>query len=278
MNPTGPLLVAVGMGLAVHTWTMVRDQRRISRAARSQIGLVAADDRPTHHHNLDVRVVAASVGCAGFGVLLIGPLGILAAVVPWMVTRTMVSRRQRKRHAALDQALGTSLQLVIDQLRVGRDLTGALTTVADSALFPLDEILSAVLAESRLGVPLHEAIEAVAQREQNHHFDVIASAIGLHAHHGGALTEILATVAQSIEAEDELRREVETLTAEGRLSAQVLMGLPVAALALLSLLSPGYAGPLFTTSAGHVLTGVAVVLGFAGWVWLRALSQPGAPL
>jgi len=57
-----------------------------------------------------------------------------------------------------------------------------------------------------------------------------------------------------------------------------LMALPLASLALLSLLSPGYAGPLFTTSAGHALTIVGLVLGGAGWAWLRALSRPGMPL
>jgi tight adherence protein B len=220
----------------------------------------------------------ATVAAAAIGLLVGGPLGIIVAPFPYAVTRSLAARRQRRRQESLDEALGASLQLMIDQLRVGRDLTGAFTTVAESALFPLNEILDSVLAEARLGRPLHDAVEAAAEAEQNRHFDVIASAIGLHGHHGGSLTEILSTVSESIEAEDELRREVETLTAEGRLSAQVLMALPLASLALLSLLSPGYAGPLFTTSAGHALTIVGLVLGAAGWGWLRALSRPGMPL
>ena len=104
------------------------------------------------------------------------------------------------------------------------------------------------------------------------------SDIGLHAHHGGSLTEILTTVAESIDAEDNLRREVETLTADARLSAQVLLGLPVAALALLSLLSPGYATPLFSTSAGQTMCIIAGILGSAGWWWLRTLSRVGDAL
>lgn len=275
---TGSLLVAVAAGLAVHGLLTAHDHRRIAFAARSQVGLTSADEGSAQRPQIDRRLLIATVAAAAIGLLVGGPLGIIVAPFPYAVTRSLAARRQRRRKESLDEALGASLQLMIDQLRVGRDLTGAFTTVAESALFPLNEILDSVLAEARLGRPLHDAVEAAAEAEQNRHFDVIASAIGLHGHHGGSLTEILSTVSESIEAEDELRREVETLTAEGRLSAQVLMALPLASLALLSLLSPGYAGPLFTTSAGHALTIVGLVLGAAGWGWLRALSRPGMPL
>ena len=275
---TGSLLVAVAAGLAVHGLLTAHDHRRIAFAARSQVGLTSADEGSAQRPQIDHRLLIATVAAAAIGLLVGGPLGIIVAPFPYAVTRSLAARRQRRRQESLDEALGASLQLMIDQLRVGRDLTGAFTTVAESALFPLNEILDSVLAEARLGRPLHDAVEAAAEAEQNRHFDVIASAIGLHGHHGGSLTEILSTVSESIEAEDELRREVETLTAEGRLSAQVLMALPLASLALLSLLSPGYAGPLFTTSAGHALTIVGLVLGAAGWGWLRALSRPGMPL
>ena len=275
---TGSLLVAVAAGLAVHGLLTAHDHRRIAFAARSQVGLTSADEGSAQRPQIDRRLLIATVAAAAIGLLVGGPLGIIVAPFPYAANRSLVARRQRRRQESLDEALGASLQLMIDQLRVGRDLTGAFTTVAESALFPLNEILDSVLAEARLGRPLHDAVEAAAEAEQNRHFDVIASAIGLHGHHGGSLTEILSTVSESIEAEDELRREVETVTAEGRLSAQVLMALPLASLALLSLLSPGYAGPLFTTSAGHALTIVGLVLGAAGWGWLRALSRPGMPL
>ena len=275
---TGSLLVAVAAGLAVHGLLTAHDHRRIAFAARSQVGLTSADEGSAQRPLIDRRLLIATVAAAAIGLLVGGPLGIIVAPFPYAANRSLAARRQRRRQESLDEALGASLQLMIDQLRVGRDLTGAFTTVAESALFPLNEILDSVLAEARLGRPLHDAVEAAAEAEQNRHFDVIASAIGLHGHHGGSLTEILSTVSESIEAEDELRREVETLTAEGRLSAQVLMALPLASLALLSLLSPGYAGPLFTTSAGHALTIVGLVLGAAGWGWLRALSRPGMPL
>ena len=277
-NVTGSLLLSVAAGLTVFGLTTVRHRRRIVTAARSQVGLNSGDETSDHRIRIDGRLLLAAVTAAFVGVFAAGPLGIVLAPLPFVLARSWTKHQQRRRQAFLDEALGASLQLIIDQLRVGRDLTGAVVTVADSALFPLNEILDSVVAEARVGIPLHEAVERAAQAEQNRHFDVIASAISLHGRHGGSLTELLSTVAETIEAEDELRRELETLTAEGRLSAQVLMALPLVSLALLSLLSPGYAGPLFTTSSGQALTIVGIVVGTAGWGWLRSLSQPGLPL
>jgi len=268
--------VAVGAGVAIALAWMIGTgtRRRISRASRTQIGL-ERQVAPRQLPRVSVKMVVAVIATALIAVALLGPIGILAGVFPPVVQRVVTSRRRRMRRAAVDAALGGVLQLLIDQLRVGRDLTGALQAVVDRADAPLDELLEKVLAEARLGVPIHEVLDEMASAESSRHLDVIASAIGLHAHHGGSLTEILTTVAESIDAEDSLRREVETLTADARLSAQVLLGLPVAALALLSLLSPGYATPLIATPVGQTMCMIAGVLGVAGWWWLRTLSRLG---
>jgi len=273
-----PMMASVAVAAGVATlaiWaTDTTSHRRIARAARTQIGLeheAAPRQLPRVSRSMAITIVAVAIATA----LLIGPVGLVAGAVPPIARRAVVSRRRRLRRAALDAALGGVLQLLIDQLRVGRDLTGALQAVVERADAPLDGIIEEVLAEARLGVPIHEVLDRVAAAEGSRHLDVIASAIGLHAHHGGSLTEILATVAESIDAEDNLRREVETLTADARLSAQVLLGLPVAAIVLLSLLSPGYATPLIATPAGRAMSMVGGVLGVIGWWWLRALSRPG---
>ncbi|WP_394934358.1 type II secretion system F family protein [uncultured Ilumatobacter sp.] len=271
--------LAVGTGVAVAlTWLIDAGvRRRTSRAARTQIGL-EREVTPRELPRVSTPMVAAVISTALIAVALVGPVGILLGALPPIVWRVVTSRRRRARRTALDAALGGVLQLLIDQLRVGRDLTGAMQAIVDRADAPLDELLENVLAAVRLGAPIHEVLEEMASAESSRHLDVIASAIGLHAHHGGSLTEILTTVAESIDAEDNLRREVETLTADARLSAQVLLGLPVAALALLSLLSPGYATPLFSTSAGQTMCIIAGILGSAGWWWLRTLSRVGDAL
>jgi tight adherence protein B len=88
------------------------------------------------------------------------------------------------------------------------------------------------------------------------------------------LAEILGTVAETIEEEDRLRRDIQSLTADGRISAQVLLAMPVIMFVVISVLSPGYTAPLFNTSLGQMLSISGVALGTIGWLWLRSLSTP----
>ena len=117
-------------------------------------------------------------------------------------------------------------------------------------------------------------LETAAHEENNRHLLVTASAIALQSRRGGSLAEILGTVASSIEEEDRLRRDLLTVTADARLSANVLLAMPAGSLIMTSLLSPGYALPLINTSAGRILSVVGLTLGVVGFVWLRHLAQP----
>ena len=88
------------------------------------------------------------------------------------------------------------------------------------------------------------------------------------------MVEILGTVAETIEEEDRLRRDIQSLTADGRISAQVLLAMPVIMFVVISILSPGYTAPLFNNSLGQMLSISGIVLGSIGWLWLRSLSTP----
>ena len=134
------------------------------------------------------------------------------------------------------------------------------------------------MGEVRLGVPLHQALAEAAREEDHPQLVVFSSAVGLHSQHGGSITEILASLAETLDAEDQLKKDVETLTAEGRLSAQVLLALPVAALCLLAVMNPGYSAVLLTTPQGRMLSAVGLTLGCVGSIWLRSLSRLGSSL
>jgi tight adherence protein B len=114
----------------------------------------------------------------------------------------------------------------------------------------------------------------ISQDEGNRHLGVVASAIGLQAKHGGSLVEILEAVYTTIEEEDRLRRDIQTLTADNRISAKVLLALPPATLIVVSLLNPGYASPLITDPLGQRMSIAGVALAFVGWRWLQRLSNP----
>lgn len=224
-------------------WSMWRARRRLHRLAREQVGLAPVSTTPTGNRGHRIH-------------------------------RAGSARRRRRRNDEIDEQLSPALQLIVGHLRIGRNVVAALGEVAASTPEPLGPILGEIVAEARLGTPVDEVMQTIADREGNRHLGVVSSAIGLHTRHGGSLVEILETVIGTIEEEDRLRRDIKSLTADGRLSAKVLMAMPPVMLGFVSATSPGYAAPLIDTALGRVLSVVGVILGISGWLWLRALGNP----
>ena len=270
-------LLGTAAAIAVLGLRHLAVERRVRRRSLEQIGLRA----PTPHTVRRVRLGRRPVVLLGVGLmvgagaaLVIGPLGLVVGAGPVVVDSWVTKRAARRRGVALAAGLAPALQLLVDNLRVGRDLVSALSEVAVAADEPVATIFETVVAEVRLGARVDEAFAQVADAEGDRHLDVVASAVGLNAEFGGNLVEILGSVIESIEEEDRLRRDIDSLTADGRLSSTVLLVLPVLTLIVVSVLSPGYASPLLDDPMGRMLAGVGVVLGLTGWVWLRHLSNP----
>ena len=191
------------------------------------------------------------------------------------VFRSIVpSARSTRNTEKLSEQLAPALQLVVGNLRIGRNVLGSIDDVADATPAPLGDILHEAVTEAKLGTPVGEVLGSIAHREESRHLGIVASALSLQARHGGSLIEILDTVIETIEEEDRLRRDVKSVTADGRLSSTVLLAMPPVVLLLISVLSPGYAEPLVATRLGNVLIVAAVGLGGVGWRWLRALANP----
>ena len=187
---------------------------------------------------------------------------------PWQ------KRRARERSDLIGSELASALQLIVGQLRVGRGVLAAIAEVAETVPEPLGGILQEVVAEARIGTPIEEVLQRVADREGERHLGVVASALGLHFRHGGSLIEIMESVIETVEEEDRLHRDIRSLTADARLSAGVLLAMPPAMLLFVSVFSPGYSSPLINDPLGRVMSIVGVTLAFIGWRWLRYLGNP----
>jgi len=256
----------------VHT----RSRRQLLKRARQQVGLAPLDDerRRTMTLPIEPKVVVVGILALLGGVVAIGPLGGAMGLVPVIGWRSWNARKERKRRERLADQLAPALQLIVGHLRIGRNVTSAFSEVAAETPAPLGDLLNEVLSEVRLGSSLDETLQLVADREGDRHLGVVSSAIGLQSRHGGSLVEILETVVETIEEEDRLRRDIRSLTADGRLSAQVLLAMPPAMLVMVTILSPGYTAPLVEHPMGRAMAISGVVLGLVGWRWLRALSTP----
>jgi tight adherence protein B len=256
-------------------------ERAISRAqtkkiVRQQVGIATLSkvDRPNLFTSTKSKLIVAGILISLVTAIVAGPLGIFAGFVPWYIWRSMTKKARRKRSDQLVNQLSPALEQMIGHLAIGSNVIAALSEVSENCADPLGGLLREVLAQVRLGDSLDEVLQTISDRENDRHLGVVASAIGLHSRHGGSLVEILGTVAETIEEEDRLRRDIASLTADGRISAQVLLAMPIIMFVVISLLSPGYTSPLFNSSLGRMLSMSGIVLGTVGWMWLRSLSTP----
>ena len=219
-------------------------------------------------------VVLTVIAAIGGGVIAIvlglsTVLGALIAVatgaVPYVIVRRAISKRDDK----LQEQLPDVLTIMASSLRAGHSFLQALDTVSKEIAEPAAAEFSRVVAEIRLGRPAEDAMNAMAERIAVEDFTWAVLAINIQREVGGNLAEILDTVADTIRERQEIRRDVDTLTTEGRLSAIVLIAMPFVIATYMGLVNPDYIGLLFSRTLGWIMVGGAVVLMGVGVYWMR---------
>jgi tight adherence protein B len=207
----------------------------------------------------------------GAGGLLLGGvlLGLLSAALVPLGTKVVLGLRRGRRQAAFADQLDDSLQLMASSLRAGHSLLRAVDSVSQEAAAPTSEEFARIVSETRVGRDLGDALDDVAERMASDDFRWVAQAIGIHREVGGNLAEVLDTVGHTIRERNAIRRQVKALSAEGKLSAVVLMALPFGIVAFLLVSNPAYLAPFTTTLVGWCMTAAVVVLLVAGGLWLK---------
>lgn len=206
-----------------------------------------------------LAVAAVFMALAG-GTLALGVLGFLAtAGASTMIMRRRITSRRRR----FEEQLPGALTLVASSLAAGHTFLRAIQMMCESASPPISEEFSRVVAETRLGGSVVDALDRMAQRVDVRDVVWVVQAIRIQQSVGGRLADLLHTLADFIRAREEVRREVRVLTAEGRISAWMLAGLAPALLVVMQVLNPTYMEAMYS-GAGLVMllvAGASVVMG-----------------
>ena len=194
-----------------------------------------------------------------FGVigLVMGPVGGVA-----VLKRKITSRRN-----AFAEQLPDALSLIASSLSAGHTFLRAIQMMCEESEPPMSEEFARVVAETRLGDSVVDALARMAQRLQLRDLDWVVQAIRIQQTVGGKLADLLHTLADFIRAREEVRREIRVLTAEGRMSAWVLGGLPLFLLLAIQVIDPEYMKPMFqgwgiavlAATAASVAAGTAII-------------------
>lgn len=215
-------------------------------------------------------VLAVLFGLLGGGSPVAAALGLLIGIglpIGYLVIK------EGRRSTAFLQQLPDTLQLIAGSLTVGHSLAQAMDAVVREERQPVSIEFNRALVETRLGMPVEDALEGISSRMDSQDFAWIVMAIRIQREVGGNLAEILTTVAATIRERERLRRQVNGLSAEGRLSAWILGGLPPIFATYLILVRPSYIKPLFTDPIGVALLAVMIVLMITGVLWLSRIVK-----
>ncbi len=194
---------------------------------------------------------------------------VLGAAVPYGYLEVRATRRGNAFRAQLPD----TLQLLAGSLSAGYSFPQAVDAVVREGAQPIAGELSRAIVESRLGVPIEDALENVATRMDDRDFAWVVMAVRIQREVGGNLSEILTTVAGTMRERERVRRQVQVLSAEGRLSAWILGALPPIFALYLLVVRPGYVRPLYTDALGLVMLGTAALLFTIGVLWLRKVVR-----
>jgi tight adherence protein B len=195
---------------------------------------------------------------------------LLALLVPFGV-REWVKRKLTRRRKAFAEQLPDTLQVIAAALRSGQSFAGALAVVVESSAEPMKSEMQQVVADEQLGVPLEKAVEIVVRRMDNRDLEQVALVAELQREAGGNAAEVVDRVAETIRERFELRRLINTLTIQGRMSRWIVSALPVALLLLLSVINPEYIHPLVAHTAGKVLLVFAALMIIGGSLVIKKI-------
>jgi tight adherence protein B len=187
-----------------------------------------------------------------------------------------VSFRARRRLKAFDNQLPDLLLTIAASLKAGHSFKQGLQTVVDEGLPPASEEFQRVLADVRLGRPMDEALREMAERISSKNLEFVITSVTIQTQVGGSLAGLFDMVAEAVRQRQQFARKIRGLTAMGRASAYVLVGLPFLIALAITVLNPEYMEPLYHTSAGHTLIIVGLsMMAFGSLILKKIVSFRG---
>lgn len=215
-------------------------------------------------------VVGAGVGYVVFRSVLSALLfAMLGGAVPWI----WVKVKQAKRNRDLLSQLPDAIDLISTALRTGFSFLRAVQLIGSQMQPPIADEFRRLGAEVQMGMSTDDALNNLVERTRCYDLELLVAAVQIHLTVGGNLSEILDNISGTIRERVKLQGEIAAATAEGRMSAAVLIAMPFGIAIVINIVNPGYLRPLFTTPLGLGLTLVAGVLMAIGAMVIRRMIE-----
>lgn len=197
--------------------------------------------------------------------------GLLALLLFLAADFVFVQRRITKRLDNFQRQLADCLSLVANSLRAGFSFLQTMEIISREMEPPMSTEFERVMRDTTLGKSLDEALHSMDERVGSADFSLVVTAVLIQQQVGGNLATILDTIRETISERIRLRREIGTLTAQGRATGMILACIPVALAIFFYTLAPSFIQPLITTTIGHIAIGAAIILEIIGFIIIHKI-------
>jgi tight adherence protein B len=217
--------------------------------------------------DLPVRAGELLAICAGVGLFC----GFLAAAmgVFGSLPLAYVSFKARSRVRQFENQLPDLLITIAASLKAGHSFRQGIQSVVDEGAEPAAKEFRRVLTETQLGKPMDNALADLAVRVGSKNLTFVINAVTIQRQIGGSLAGLFDMVADTVRQRQQFLRKVKGLTAMGRMSAYVLVALPICIAIVVTLMNPVYMSPLYHSATGQKLIGAGVVMILMGSAMLK---------
>jgi tight adherence protein B len=197
---------------------------------------------------------------------------LFALVIPYLSREWVVRTLARRRNRFAEQ-LPDALQVVASALRSGHSFAGALAVVVESASEPMKSEMQRVVADEQLGVPIQNSLGVVAERMASRDVEQLALVAQLQREAGGDAAEVVDRVAETVRERFDLKRLIQTLTMQGRMSRWIVSALPIVIVLAVRLENPHYFHPLIASTGGKVVLIFAAAWAIAGSFAIKKIVE-----
>lgn len=246
---------------------------RVENWVKAKIDLIHSDY--TYHSVIRTLLFLTLIASVLFSLLLQNIfLGIAFSVffVP-LGFNSYVNSIRNKQISRFSEELPELLNILASALKAGLTLPQGLEAYSTDSNGEVARQIRRAIGEIRVGTPIDEALMGVAERMESEDLRWAVTALSIQRIVGGSMATILTTTYETVQSRAEIRREVKTLAAEGKLSAYVLMALPIGIFSFLFLTRREYVSA-FWNSTGGVMLSILVILALSfGWFWMKKIIE-----
>lgn len=204
----------------------------------------------TEFYGLKLLTAIAGAGIGAFIGRASPEAQLLSAIVGFVllsfVPNLYVAWAARSRVTKFNNQLGDTINMMANSLRSGYSLLQSMELVSREAPQPTSAEYRRVVQEVGLGLSTEDAMDNLLKRVPSDDLDLMITAVKIQMESGGNLAQILETIGHTIRERVRIKGEIRTLTAQGRISAYVITGLPVALAIFITMVNPEYMAPIFT--------------------------------